>query len=1047
MITPKTEFHRTSDTDDELLGVAALFEGPFSIDWIQEITLKKATQVLSIFEKGVQAGVLNRDAIGAYIFATPEHRRKWHKMVSPAERAHLLRQIATLLYRNLPDSAQKAETMAPYLLHLPNDLSGCRCLMAAAGRYQTAFHAEQALQCYSKLLDDLSAISGKEADQLFCDAALQYSKLTTARHETQRVLSILEEAMIRAKQQGNYRYQSLLDMHFAKNKWLQSKYRSAVKHFEQAWALAKQLDDAHLLRSTATFKTFFLFWQGRFQEAVADYEKALPEVEKFPHGRFPLLASMTIGTCYGKIGQVTQGIGMLDAIRRQCLARGDIGLAAHSGICIGAIMLDNGWVEEACRHLIPCVAEAKTAHPDWTLIQGELVLAHAYFLQGRYDACVQQLGRYTEHARQVQVSVRTWSYLMELCWAVAEGVLPAIPELSLQDEINRMLKGQNIFLKGVAYRFTSLLQQKQGVTPAAIVKNLNRSIELLKLSGHAIELAKAQLALARVYLLQNHRPMAIQTAEPAMKSLNAANQRLIPDDLKPILRADTPIHTLFNDIVRFSNELCALQHGKDALQHILSTANRMIGAERGAIFIWEGARTGHGFRPRASKNLTEAQIESAGFASSIQLMTRVVSKSMGIVQGTAAPGGNEGSEAGIRSRICVPILGKGQTLGVLYHDNCLMGNAFEEAQLAPLSFFAAQTALALENDRIHRENRSLNKRCRDLTAHYDQQHRPNRKIVLDAFIGESAAIQKVMARINEVAPTHATVLILGETGVGKGVVANAIQRHSLRKEQPFISLNCNALSETLIYSELFGHEKGAFTGADRQHIGRFEKVNGGTLFLDEIGDLPPQVQVRLLRVLETKEFERVGGTATIRSDFRLITATNTDLSRAMKEKRFREDLYYRINVFSIHVPPLRDRKEDIPLLVHHFLKVQANETGKRGRPIADAEMAALMQYPWPGNVRELKNITERYAISGAGSHTSIVDLLDANEQAAAGKPPAVTLRENERRHILWALERTGGKIHGPGGAAELLDIHPNTLSFRMKRLDIQRKKAGIQNIQ
>ena len=1043
MLEKGSALNCTTEEYNELLTMASLFEGAFSIDWIQEATRKKATKVLCVFEKAVQEGVLKRDAIGSFAFATAKKLRTWRNKLSDKEKSRYNHLIVDLMIKELPDSEQKAEMLAPYLLNISNDIDGCNWLMAAAGRYHASFKEEMALQCYSKILDDLSGLSGKGTDQIFCDAALQYSKLTTARHETQRVLSILEEAMVRAKNQSNYRYQSLLDMHFAKNKWLQSQYNSALKHFEQAWSMARDLDDERLLRSTATFKTFFLFWQGRFQDAVNDYEKAVPDVEKFPYGRFPLLATMTIGTCYGKTGQVTQGIGMMDSIRRLCLERGDIGLASHSGICIGAILLDNGCVQEACRHLIPSVKEAKAVHPDWTMIQGELVLAYAYYLQGKYEQCRDCLAQYIEHAKQVQVSVRTWPYLMELSWAIEEGKLSPLQGISIRDEVNQMIRGQNLFLKGVAYRFKSLLQKKEGEPHSKLIRTLKRSIKFLEISGHSIELAKSELELARIYLLQGNRKLAIQTADPAFKSLCSTNKGLIPDDLKPLIKHTTEADTLFKEIVRFNNELSVIDLSKDAIQHIISTANRIVGAERGAIFLWEGMRRNNRFHLRASKNLNHDQIELPDFVASIKMMTEVVSRGEGQVQSLQdEKGSNLLREATIRSCICVPVVNRQQILGVLYHDNRLLGNAFDTSQLEILSFFAAQIAMALENDKIHRENRQLNKRLRDLTAHYEKQSVQDRKSSFEEVIGESTAIKKVLSQVGEVASTNATVLILGETGVGKGVVAKAIQANSERRDKPFISLNCNALSEALIYSELFGHEKGAFTGADHQHIGRFEKANGGTLFLDEIGDLPMDVQVRLLRVLETKQFERVGATNTISSDFRLIAATNTDLVEAIKEKRFREDFFYRINVFSIYVPPLRERREDIPLLIEHFLKIQAAETGKPSRPITDEEMMELTQYRWPGNVRELKNITEKYAISGAASQTSIVEILDAGNMAVSENHQPITLQENERRHILWALEQTGGKIHGPGGAAELLDVHPNTLAFRIKKLGIQRPKKG-----
>ncbi len=1029
---------------DELLSVAALFQGSFSIDWIQEITHRKASEVLSVFETAVRQGVLKRDGIGSFVYTHARQQHQWLQRLSATEQRSCHQRIADTLARELPETDAKARVMAPYLLHIANDLEGCRRLMSAASGYRRAFDEDMALRCYSKIIDDLAGRSGNGADQLYCDAALQYSKLTTARHDTQRVLSILEEAMVRARNQGDYHYQSLLDMHFAKNKWLQSQYSSALKHFEQAWSVARDLEDEKLLRSTATFRTFFLFWQGRFQEAVDDYEKSLPDVEKFPRHRFPLLATMTIGTCYGKIGQVTQGIGMIDGVRRHCLERGDRGLAAHSGICIGAILLDNGHVDDACRHLIPAVAQVQSPQPDWTMIQGELVLAFAYYLQGKTAQCTTHLRHYHEHARQVQVSVRTWPYLMELCWAIETGRLKAVPGLGIRDEIRQMIKGQNIFLKGVAYRFKALLQEKEHKPPGTRIQTLKRAIGLLETSGHAIELAKARLALARLYLLQARRDLAMQTAQPAFKTLCAINPNLIPDDLKPFIGQSQSTDPLFREIVQFNTRLAGLQQSKEMILHILLAANRMVGAERGAVFLCEAVHGKPRFHLRASKNLSEAQIAHESFQTSIGMMTQVVAEGQGRIQATLASShehqSDDQSEANIRSRICIPIMDHQRVSGVLYHDNRLLDSAFSDAQLETLSYFAAQMALALEHDRIQEENRRLNKRLRDLTAHYERQHLSERPNPVDMVIGKSRAIRKVLAQIEEVASTSATVLILGETGVGKGVVASAIQRHSLRSKQPFISLNCNALSETLITSELFGHEKGAFTGAEQQHVGRFEKADGGTLFLDEIGDLPLDVQVRLLRVLETKEFERVGGNRTLISDFRLIAATNTDLAQAMNEKRFRKDLFYRIHVFAIYVPPLRERSEDIPLLIDHFLKIQAAETGKIPRPVTEAQMQMLIRYNWPGNVRELKNVAERYAISGASSHISIVDLLGTSLPKAADNHQAATLAENERRHIVWALEQTGGKIHGPGGAAELLHVHPNTLSFRMKKLGV--KKGG-----
>jgi transcriptional regulator with GAF, ATPase, and Fis domain len=298
-------------------------------------------------------------------------------------------------------------------------------------------------------------------------------------------------------------------------------------------------------------------------------------------------------------------------------------------------------------------------------------------------------------------------------------------------------------------------------------------------------------------------------------------------------------------------------------------------------------------------------------------------------------------------------------------------------------------------------------------------------------------MRRVLAQIEQVAGTDATVLVLGETGVGKELVARAVHRTGGRSGMPFISVQLSMISEHLIPSELLGHERGAFTGATQRRIGRFELADSGTLFLDEIGDISPEIQVCLLRVLQTRQFERVGGTGTITSDFRLIAATNRDLEKEMTDGRFRPDLFYRLNVFPIHVPPLRERREDIPLLANHFLRIFSTKMGKTFEAFPEEEMRKLMNYDWPGNVRELQNLMERGTILGQGPLFHVPALgLSPGDSAPTGRN--LTLADNERRHILRVLAQTGWRVAGRGGAAEILDIPPSTLAFRMKKLGITR---------
>ena len=309
----------------------------------------------------------------------------------------------------------------------------------------------------------------------------------------------------------------------------------------------------------------------------------------------------------------------------------------------------------------------------------------------------------------------------------------------------------------------------------------------------------------------------------------------------------------------------------------------------------------------------------------------------------------------------------------------------------------------------------------------------------EEIVGHSRAIKKVLKALETVAPTDASVLILGGTGTGKELVARAVYNLSRRHSRALVKVNCAAIPAGLIESELFGHEKGAFTGALSRKIGRFELADGGTIFLDEIGDLPLELQVKLLRVLQEGEFERVGGTQTFTVDVRVIAATNRDLAKAMEEGRFRSDLYYRLNVFPVEIPPLRERKEDIPLLVRHFVMKHGTKLGKRIDTVPQKVMDALQSYSWPGNVREVENVIERAVIISEGTQLDLGEWLP-KPGATPGKSLLPTLEEVERRHIIEVLELTKWQVSGEKGAAKLLGMKPTTLESRMKKFGIKRKR-------
>jgi formate hydrogenlyase transcriptional activator len=321
----------------------------------------------------------------------------------------------------------------------------------------------------------------------------------------------------------------------------------------------------------------------------------------------------------------------------------------------------------------------------------------------------------------------------------------------------------------------------------------------------------------------------------------------------------------------------------------------------------------------------------------------------------------------------------------------------------------------------------------------DQDRNPRR---FEQIIGTSPALESVLEQVEKVAPTDSTVLIQGETGTGKELVARAIHNLSSRCGCQFIKLNCAAIPFDLLESELFGHERGAFTGAIAQKIGRFELADKGTLFLDEVGDIPPGLQPKLLRVLQEQEFERLGSTRTHQVDVRLVAATNRNLADMVKRNEFRSDLYYRLNVFPLSLPPLRGRREDIPALVDHFVEIYARRMGKQIEHIPPETMSALTSHPWPGNIRELQNFIERSVILTSGN--VLRPPLESLQSApAAESHGAITLEDAERDHIRKILEQTGWVVGGPNGAAIRLGIKRSTLYFRMQKLGISRTKKDL----
>ena len=393
-------------------------------------------------------------------------------------------------------------------------------------------------------------------------------------------------------------------------------------------------------------------------------------------------------------------------------------------------------------------------------------------------------------------------------------------------------------------------------------------------------------------------------------------------------------------------------------------------------------------------------------------------------------------ELGYRSFYGVPLSTPHRRLGVLGLAS-LQPNSFTSEDIEFLGQVAIQLALAIDNWLAHNDLADLEDRIAQGRVYVDDE--VSGDVHFEGIIGRSPALRKVLKQVETVAPTNSNVLIFGETGTGKELIARAIHDLSPRKPNTFVTLNCAAIPTGLLESELFGHEKGAFTGAISQRIGRFELANRGTMFLDEIGEIPLELQPKLLRVLQQREFERLGNGRTLRTDARLIAATNRDLKAMVEELKFRPDLFYRLNVFPIQVPPLRERPEDIPLLVRHFVRHFSRQMNRTIDNIPPETMEGLGRYWWPGNIRELENVIERAVILSSGP-TLRVPLQELCNKSVTGENSggSQTLEEVERAQILATLKQTKWVLSGPNGAAVRLGLNRSTLQFRMKKLGIAR---------
>jgi transcriptional regulator with GAF, ATPase, and Fis domain/tetratricopeptide (TPR) repeat protein len=1022
------------------------FPESFSIDWFSDIDEVRPSQLVSVISYLEHHHWISpvRDTGGLYRWTKTFPRDDLASMVPEKEMAKHYRQAANLLMKHLPATDENTLRIATACL-LAGIEEGDQDIILKAALHEEAHHRiASAIRLYDRLLGFMETlVTGRDGltspgtFRTMMTALERRATLSLLHPNLKRIKPWLLMAKDAATRLEDVRSRASVELLIGQYCWMSFQYEQAVSHFETAWGMIEKIDDRDLHKRGLQLRGLSFLIRGDLSKAVQSYEESIGELEQIADDDFSLITALHLSQCYTQLGMPQRALGISETIHNEAKKHGNWPLVCFALANAGLILIEMMHIKESRAYFEMALDICrKEATPMAEIIAG-VGLANIECIEGRFDKAA-------EHFKVLfRIRKSSWYHTLNACHIFEPGFIlhrRGDSPMALDSVIHFLGEFKEEQLNPLVYGTIRRLKIKyleKDVKPKDKVKEIEDIEASLEKIGALFELAKTRIDLARLHLQMNHWPQAEAAARKAWEFMKRAARPAFPPDLKPLIRSEdeTAEDRLFDVIIEMGDALTTQKNTEHLLTNIITSISRLTGAERAAIFIRD--KKSPDIRIVASRNLLKEHMADPDFRE-IREVIRL-----------AAAGGEsrivqreKDTETGreVRKMIITPLLLGKRVTGVLYQDSRFFAIDLSPDRLRLLSALASQIAVSIDRAQAHDEIASLNDRLIAENRYYQEEKEEFRPF--GDIIGSSDVMLNLLNLIHKVAPTKSTVLIKGETGVGKELIARAIHRESARRNGPFIRVNCAALPDTLIDSELFGHEKGAFTGASRMKPGRFELANSGTIFLDEVSELPPSTQSRLLRILQEKEFQRVGGTKTLFSDFRLIAATNKDLEREVQDGRYRSDLFFRLNVFPIRVPPLRERKDDIAPLARHFLKLFCAQYNRPYPTIPPEEMERLVSYAWPGNVRELANVIERAVILG-DPDVRFPETLETGVRFH-GDDPLMNLKDLERTHILNALKVTRGKVGGADGASALLGLKRTTLIHRMKKLGISlQKNAGV----
>ncbi len=911
-----------------------------------------------------------------------------------------------------------------------------------AEKYLRADDKEQAWHSYRQAADRLYPALKRDmdAESFFISAALHLSGLSFALGKGfKNMAKYLHRAHEAAATLGDRRSHAMLNMHLGRLYYFSDRRADAMVALSMGLSEIEELGDEDILEQSAEFLGMFYFMQGLFKEALPHLERAERILIKQERNQsFSSIAPILLGYCLAYLGEFHRAIGTLDFHWRTARESCDHNMAMTLRIIMGTVLILIKREKEGYFHVDETIKEARLQKNYLAeyLAAGPVALR---FLSTGHAAKAHEYLKKTFESGLVTGIVRQYAspWILEMISEFERLRFEPILGLTLHQAMERAVNENNIHLHGTALRLKALYELAENMPMESVLADLALSETLLDKSGDIIQSAKTKIEIARLELSRGDRKEAARKARGAWQILGGYAEQFFPDDLHHLVNPET--HNLksvdasrdsFERYIKLTEAMFPADSGEDVLACAICATNRFFGAERGGLFWFPGGKFINPPKLRASCNLSEKDIIGEDFKRNYNLILKAFKENRPIWKrnqtGKLDPSGRP-----VRSILCLPVEVRGKIRAVIYHDNSYLEDCFD---------FLDDSTLKKVADHVSRQSARIYEyyRLRD-----ERNELITEKSLYETTLEEKGLIYKsrdmadLIEQIDRVSKTDSTILILGDTGVGKELMARRVHTMSHRRERPFVVIDATTIPEALFESELFGHEKGAFTGADQQKKGRLELADRGTLFIDEIGELPLSIQVKLLRAIQERSFIRVGGTRTIVSDFRLIAATNRDLSEEVFARRFRQDLYYRLNVIPFTVPALRERTEDIVLLANHFLNRFARKYHRHDLVIDPETEKLLKQYDWPGNVRELENIIERAVLLSSKGRLKVDLPLNAMIKADEFFSDTPTLNDLEQRYIRYILQKTGGKIGGPGGAGEKLGLKRTTLIARMKKLGIR----------